>query len=156
MNDAIDAKVNEREGLRLVNRVKEGSKESKYTLRLIKNGQVVCDDTYPSEGYITGFLCGLYYRENCYQCQFARRERVSDVTLGDFWDRFDNVKGLANKKDGLSMIMANTEAGKCCQCVKIRMLTQNGITKISFAGTDNLNNLLEDIQSEINLKRYMR
>lgn len=112
LNDAIDAKVNEREGLRLVNRVKEGSKESKYTLRLIKNGQVVCDDTYPSEGYITGFLCGLYYRENCYQCQFARRERVSDVTLGDFWDRFDNVKGLANKKDGLSMIMANTEAGK--------------------------------------------
>lgn len=112
LNNAIDAKVNEREGLRLVNRVKEGSKESKYTLRLIKNGQVVYDDTYPSKGYITGFLCGLYYRENCYQCQFARRERVSDVTLGDFWDRFDNVKGLANKKDGLSMIMANTEVGK--------------------------------------------
>ena len=50
LNNAIDAKVNEREGLRLVNRVKEGSKESKYTLRLIKNGQVVYDDTYPSKG----------------------------------------------------------------------------------------------------------
>jgi hypothetical protein len=30
---------------------------------------------------------------------------VSDVTLGDFWDRFDNVKGLANKKDGLSYLL---------------------------------------------------
>ena len=63
-------------------------------------------------GYITGFLSGLYYRENCYQCQFARRERVSDITLGDFWDRHDDVKGLNNKKDGLSMIMVNTENGK--------------------------------------------
>lgn len=112
LNDAIDAKVADTGNLRLVNRVKEGCKESKYTLRLLKGGKIVYDQAYPSMGYITGFLSGLYYRENCYQCQFARRERVSDITLGDFWDRHDNVKGLNNKKDGLSMIMVNTGNGK--------------------------------------------
>lgn len=127
LNDAIDAKVNECEGLRLVNRVKEGGKGSKYTLRLLKDEQIVCDDIYPSKGYITGFLCGLYYRENCYQCQFARRERVSDVTLGDFWDRFDFVKGLTNKKDGLSMIMVNTDTGK-----RLLALCENEFTQVGW------------------------
>lgn len=112
LNDAIDAELSSYGDLRLVNRVKGEGKESKYTLRLLEGEKVVYDDVYPSKGYITGFLCGLYYRENCYQCKFSKRERVSDITLGDFWDRQNIVHGLTNKKNGLSMIMANTESGK--------------------------------------------
>lgn len=112
LNDAIDAELSSYGDLRLVNRVKGEGKESKYTLRLLEDEKVVYDDVYPSKGYITGFLCGLYYRENCYQCKFSKRERVSDITLGDFWDRQNIVHGLTNKKNGLSMIMANTESGK--------------------------------------------
>ena len=115
LNDAIDTKVEDCDGVTLVNRAKDNGKESKYTLRLMKGNQMLCDERYPSLGYITGFLCGLYYRENCYQCQFSRRERVSDITLGDFWDKYNDVKGLHNKKAGLSMIMVNTEAGKKLQ-----------------------------------------
>lgn len=112
LNDAIDAELSSYGDLRLVNRVKGEGKECKYTLRLLKGEKVVYDDVYPSKGYITGFLCGLYYRENCYQCKFSKRERVSDITLGDFWDRQNIVHGLTNKKNGLSMIMVNTESGK--------------------------------------------
>lgn len=112
LNDAIDAELSSYGDLRLVNRVKGEGKESKYTLRLLEGEKVVYDDVYPSKGYITGFLCGLYYRENCYQCKFSKRERVSDITLGDFWDRQNIVHGLTNKKNGLSMIMVNTESGK--------------------------------------------
>lgn len=111
LDDAIKEGGCSCNGLRLVNRVKEKGHESKYTLRLLKNNEIVYDDTYPSLGYITGFLCGLYYRENCYQCKFARRERVSDITLGDFWDRNNQINDLTNKKKGLSMIIVNTEAG---------------------------------------------
>lgn len=112
LNDAIDVKLKKCHNLRLINRVKETGKESKYTLRLLKENKVVFDDVYPSKGDITGFLCGLYYRENCYQCKFSRRERVSDITLGDFWDRTNEVRGLTNKKNGLSMIIVNTIQGK--------------------------------------------
>lgn len=112
LNDAIDAELSSYGDLRLVNRVKGEGKDSKYTLRLLEGEKVVYDDVYPSKGYITGFLCGLYYRENCYQCKFSKRERVSDITLGDFWDRQNIVHGLTNKKNGLSMIMVNTESGK--------------------------------------------
>lgn len=112
LNDAINVKLNNCHNLHLINRVKESGKKSKYTLRLLKENKIVFDDVYPSKGYITGFLCGLYYRENCYQCKFSRRERVSDITLGDFWDRKNEVRGLTNKKNGLSMIMVNTIHGK--------------------------------------------
>lgn len=111
LNDAIDAEVSASGDLRLVNRVKYG-RESKYTLRLLKGNKIVFDDVYPSKGYITGFLSGLYYRENCYQCKFSRRERVSDITLGDFWDRANDVRGFPNKENGLSMIMVNSIHGK--------------------------------------------
>lgn len=35
--------------------------------------------------YNTLFLDGDVYRENCYACPYARKERVSDMTIGDFW-----------------------------------------------------------------------
>lgn len=111
LNSAIESKLKYSDGLTLVNRVKEKGKESKYSLRLIQSEKIVYDQTYPSLGYITGFLSGLFYRENCYRCKFAKRERISDITLGDFWDRNNNVMNLPNKADGLSMIMVNSENG---------------------------------------------
>lgn len=35
--------------------------------------------------YMTAFLSALNYTDNCYRCQFAKKERVSDITLGDSW-----------------------------------------------------------------------
>lgn len=35
--------------------------------------------------YNTLFLDGDIYRENCYECPYARKERVSDITIGDYW-----------------------------------------------------------------------
>ncbi len=35
--------------------------------------------------YNTFFLDGDIYRENCYQCPYAKRERTGDFTIGDYW-----------------------------------------------------------------------
>ena len=35
--------------------------------------------------YINAFFDGYTYRDSCYQCQYACPERVSDITIGDFW-----------------------------------------------------------------------
>lgn len=34
--------------------------------------------------YLAGFLMGITLRENCYSCNYARPERISDITIGDF------------------------------------------------------------------------
>lgn len=41
---------------------------------------------YSSESsYYKLFLGGLIYGENCYSCKFACPERISDLTIGDYW-----------------------------------------------------------------------
>lgn len=70
------------------------------------------DRRYPDDYYITGFLQGLFYRESCYECHYTRKERVSDITLGDYWDRENKCKSLKKRKYGLSMLMVNTAKGQ--------------------------------------------
>ena len=59
--------------------------------------------------YMIAFLNGLIYTENCYSCKYARRERVSDITIGDSWK--SNLSMEIQKK-GISLILAQTIKGK--------------------------------------------
>ena len=62
--------------------------------------------------YYRAFLNGIDYRESCYRCPFARRERISDITIGDFWGLQDAYFPPLNKADGISVILPSTEKGK--------------------------------------------
>lgn len=57
--------------------------------------------------YIRAYLEGAIYTENCYACPYARRERVSDVTLGDSWGT--ELEGI--KEGEVSLILCNTDRG---------------------------------------------
>lgn len=61
-------------------------------------------DNKVCDAYIVGFVNGLFYTENCYQCKYAREERISDITIGDSWGS-TNAHGLNN----LSLILQNTK-----------------------------------------------
>ena len=61
-----------------------------------------------SDRYLIAFLNSLSYTENCYQCRFARRERVSDITLGDSWG---SELSKEETQRGLSLILCMTEKG---------------------------------------------
>lgn len=61
--------------------------------------------------YYHGFLLGLTYRESCYQCSFANPNRVSDITLGDFWG-VENISPENSNYMGVSAIIVNTSKGK--------------------------------------------
>lgn len=39
---------------------------------------------YGTNLYYIGYMDELQYRENCYHCHYARTERISDLTFGDF------------------------------------------------------------------------
>lgn len=63
----------------------------------------VCDS------YMISFLNGAIYTENCYSCQYARLERVADLTLGDSWgsELLETQKGK-----GVSLCLCQTEKGQ--------------------------------------------
>ena len=61
----------------------------------------VCDS------YLLSFLNGVNYTENCYYCDYAKFERVSDITLGDSW----GTELKDEMKKGVSLILCQTEKG---------------------------------------------
>lgn len=58
--------------------------------------------------YTYSFLQGIDYTENCYSCQYASLERVSDITLGDSWGSELEEQEMGK---GLSLILCQSEKG---------------------------------------------
>ena len=71
------------------------------------NNGIITDGV--SDRYLIAFLNGLSYTDNCYKCRYARKERVSDLTLGDSWG---SELPMEIQKDGLSLILIQSEKGK--------------------------------------------
>ena len=70
--------------------------------------------------YYKAFLNGFSYRESCYQCPFAQQERVSDITVGDFWGLQDADASFP--KEGISVLLPCTDKGlRLITSVKDRM-----------------------------------
>lgn len=61
-----------------------------------------------SDRYMISFLNSLSYTENCYYCQYAKLERVSDITLGDSWG---SELSCDERERGISLILCQTEKG---------------------------------------------
>lgn len=70
------------------------------------------------------FLTGVFYRENCYSCPYARLERVSDLTIGDYWGidsghADDFAAGRMPVRNDWSCVLVNTDKGR-------RLLDEHG------------------------------
>lgn len=58
--------------------------------------------------YSIAFLNRACYTENCYACQYAKLERVSDITLGDSWG---SELDVTEKSKGISLILCQSVKG---------------------------------------------
>ncbi|MCM1108576.1 MAG: Coenzyme F420 hydrogenase/dehydrogenase, beta subunit C-terminal domain [Clostridium sp.] len=82
-----------------------------YKISFKKAGQTVWSRPLAHDLYIKGFFKALFNRECCYSCKFARKERISDMTLGDFWGLdMTSVNTTMNK--GISLVLVNSDKGK--------------------------------------------
>ena len=85
--------------------VKRGNMNHRYYLR----------SSYIS--FYKYFLEGLICRENCYYCSFACKERISDITIGDYWG-IEQIHAKEIQSDRYkahqhwSCLLINTEKGK--------------------------------------------
>lgn len=55
-----------------------------FTLYDAKGQRFYAQRTKDGDTYQYGYHRSISYRENCYHCQFAKRQRVSDITLSDY------------------------------------------------------------------------
>lgn len=66
-------------------------------------------DKFLVNNYITAFMAGITFRENCFHCQYAKPERCSDITIADYWGI---GKCSIPTEKGISLILINTEKGQ--------------------------------------------
>lgn len=60
--------------------------------------------------FLKAFFTAITYRDSCHTCKFAREQRISDITLGDFWGLDKSVTEDTEK--GVSLCIVNTEKGR--------------------------------------------
>lgn len=85
--------------------------ENDFQFCAFEGGKMIYKKPSYQDSYYHAFLKGLTYRENCYLCKYAQRNRCSDLTIGDFWDI--NRHTLNNVYDGkISLLLQNTDKGK--------------------------------------------
>lgn len=60
--------------------------------------------------FMKTFLNNLSLRDSCYNCKFKKRNRISDITLADFWG-IDNISPDMNDDKGTSLVIINSKKG---------------------------------------------
>lgn len=61
--------------------------------------------------YQIGYHKMLIYREACYNCKYARPERMGDLTIADF-SGLGRIKPWTKQRESISMIIVSSEKGK--------------------------------------------
>ena len=78
---------------------------------LDKKGKVVYEESsWYKDMYQFGYHKGIFYRQNCYLCQNASAERVSDITLKDYWG-LGEMSQIDYPKERVSAVLINTDRG---------------------------------------------
>lgn len=61
--------------------------------------------------YMIAFLKNTILRDSCYSCTFKNENKLSDITLGDYWG-IQNVHPEMDDNKGVSAVVINSEKGK--------------------------------------------
>ena len=61
--------------------------------------------------FMRGFLTDLYLRPSCYECHFKDVNRISDITIADFWGIQNELPDMDDDK-GTSFVVVHSEKGK--------------------------------------------
>ena len=85
---------------------------------VVVGGRVVYRQPFNKPRYkdwdINSFFDGYTYRDSCYQCRYACPERISDITIGDFWGLGKSVPAdeIPPHPNGCSVVLPNSDKGK--------------------------------------------
>ena len=61
--------------------------------------------------YYCGYMLYLCFRQSCYRCKHVGVDRVSDLTIADFWGITKLDPSVKDQEKGYSMVITNSEKG---------------------------------------------
>lgn len=115
--------------------------EEGYTLSVFDalNKKLIYKKPHTADLYFTGFSKCLFYRESCHKCEYSKSERCSDITVGDFWKLGKEIPYYGERKNGVSVVLVNTDRGiEFLQKVKDLLYLEERTLDEAIAGNGNL------------------
>lgn len=89
-------------------------KKNLYTQNIrieFENGKEYISNYFKGDYLYNLFLRDYILRDSCYRCEFANMDRISDITIGDFWGIEKIDKNFDDKK-GVSLVIINSQKGE--------------------------------------------
>ena len=129
-------------------RTKENGWNNHTEKIVYKNNSVDFNSAF-SQSYKYLFHTDKTLRPSCYECSFTSINRVSDITIGDYWgikiNDFDDNKGV-------SLVLLNTELGK-----KVFEAIKNNIIYVKSNEKDCLQvNLIRPTEEPYDRKKFWK
>ena len=85
-----------------------GWKKFAIMMIFLNAGEYVC--WHGDDPFMKVFLQNLCLRPSCYQCKFKKENRVSDITVADFWG-IENVRPEMDDGKGTSLVVVHSPKG---------------------------------------------
>lgn len=154
-------------------RAKKSDKDKDFMLEIgLSNGKKEMVSGF-KDPYYKAFMSARWFRENCYSCPFSEKDRIGDLTIGDFWN-VEKLPADFGKGRRVSVILANTKKGLNClnniqNQIKIEKtsweIAAQGNTNLfratrKFAGYKGYSSVTQDFfdieyKSGVNVKKYV-
>ena len=99
---------------RTVQSVRTLLKANSYTQNIrieFENGKEYISNYFEGDYLYNLFLKDYILRDSCYRCKYANMDRISDITIGDFWG-IDKVDSNFDDKKGVSLVIINSLKGE--------------------------------------------
>lgn len=80
------------------------------TVLHLKNGNVK-KASWNDGVWFKGIREGVINRQSCYNCQYAKSQRIADITMGDFW-QVHKINPAFDDQRGTSLVLVNSDKGK--------------------------------------------
>ena len=88
-----------------------GNDKYNYNFSLFHNEKLMYNRKAFSSYYFAGFLTSITLRESCYSCRYTAKQRISDITLGDFLG-LGKLYPFTGNTHNVSVVVLNTSKGE--------------------------------------------
>lgn len=85
---------------------------NQYGFFIVNNNEITYGVDRTNSPYCDAFMKTLSLRENCYNCNYAGANRISDITIGDFWGLSNHSEFYDEKEKGVSTVIISTKKGQ--------------------------------------------
>lgn len=82
-----------------------------FSVSFIFNNNTTYNTNMNKNIFMRGFLQDLYLRPSCYDCKSKTLNRLSDLTIADFWG-VENIVPEIDDDKGTSLVLVNSDKGE--------------------------------------------